>query len=138
MDQCLQAAIGDLIRACHQVGSHHPVSHSLRSWWFEQTAWQVAMAVHCAAHDHIIARHFVEEDVLFERAENNEESPVAKPRVIEAAARPKQRMLSEKLAGGLHGSKIMLGHIPACLRRIPLKLLLNVRDEIAGLEDAHG
>ena len=71
------------------------------------------MPVHGASHHHVVADRFVEQDVLFEWAENDEESPVTKARMSEAAWRPKLRVLSEESAGGFHGVKVAFRHVPA-------------------------
>ena len=64
--------------------------------WFEQPAWQVTVPVHGPAHHHHFIDHFVKEDVLFERTEHDKESPVVQTRVVEAAARIQQRVLSRR------------------------------------------
>ena len=93
--------------------------------------------MHGTAHYHVIAGHFVEEDVLFEGTVHDEETPIAQARMSEVAARPKLRVLAEELAGGGHGIKVAFGHFPARVDCIPLELPLHVRDEIVGLVDAH-
>ena len=69
---------------------------------FNQSLRQVTMPVHGPTHDGVAFDHFVEKDVLFERAKHDKETSVAKPRVIESAARSKLRMLTEKSAGRFH------------------------------------
>src|ERR1035437_8694842 len=54
-----------------------------------------------------------------------------------SGARPELRMLAEQLAGGFDGVEIAFGDFPVGVDRIPLKLAFHVRDEIAGLVDAH-
>src|SRR5208282_102831 len=49
----------------------------------------------------------------------------------------KFRVQFEQTAGRLHGVEVMFGNFPAGIDRIPFKLALHVRDEVAGLARAH-
>src|SRR3989442_1529696 len=95
------------------------------------------MPVQGTTHHHLVPAPLVEEDVLVEGTEDDKETPVAKARVGETAARPKLRMLTQKLAGGFHGCKVGLRHRPVRVMRIPRVLPFHVSDEIAGLAEAH-
>src|SRR5438067_1831656 len=91
------------------------------------------MPVHGAAHNHILAGHFVEQDMRLEGAENKKEAPVMDAGMTEPATRPEQRMSFQQLAGGFHGLEVSLGHIPIRAGRVPLELALHVGDEILRL-----
>ena len=73
--------------------------------------------------------------MLLEWRGDDEESPIAKLRMGEAALRSKLRMLSEKLTGRFHGGEITFRHIPTGIDGIPLELLLSVRSEVVQLAD---
>ena len=63
------------------------------------------MAMHGATHHHIVTACLVEKDVFFERTEDDEETPVAKPRMGETRARPKLGVLAEKFASAFTAAR---------------------------------
>ena len=95
------------------------------------------MAMHGSTHHDFAGADFVKKDVFFKRAKNKKKAPVAQARVSKAAARPKSGMPPQKLAGGLHGVKIMIGQLPASIGDIPIELPFNVGDEIVRFADVH-
>jgi len=81
--------------------------------------------------------HFIEKDVLFERAKDNEESPASQTWINEASVRSELRVLSDQLAGRFDGIKVAVCDIPPRLGNVPFKLALDVRDKIVGLANVH-
>ena len=71
--------------------------------------------------------------MLLEWRGDDEELPIAKARMGEAALRPKLRMLSEKLAGRFHGGEVTFCDSPTGIDGIPLELLLYVRRKLSDL-----
>ena len=54
-------------------------------FFFTQSSRQITMAMHCTAHDDFALTKFIEEQMLFEGAENDEETPVAQSWMIKAS-----------------------------------------------------
>lgn len=99
--------------------------------------WQITVTVHGPAHDGVAFDYFVEHDVLFERTEHDEETPIAKSRVIESSARPKSRMLTEEAARCFDCCEVSFCDINVRIFQISAILPLHVRDEIVRLADVH-
>jgi len=75
--------------------------------------------------------------VLFERTEDQEETPLAKAWMSEATEWPKTRMLSQKSARRFYRVKVPIRHLPTGIDRIPLELPLHVGYKNVRLEDDH-
>ena len=105
--------------------------------WFEQPPWQVPMTVDGSAHHYVVASHFVENQVRFERAAHYKGTPLAETRMNETATRPKLWVLAEKLAGRFHRGEVTLGHLPTRVDYIPIELPLQVRNESIRFLEAH-
>ncbi len=79
---------------------------SIRLRWFEQSAEQITVPVHCALQHHFVGQHFVKQDLIVEWPENEEEAPLAQTRVGEAAARAKMRLPARQITSGFHRIEI--------------------------------
>ena len=94
--------------------------------------------MHGAAKHDIATVYLIEDDVLLKWAEDNDESPFAKPGMNQSGIGAKQRMLTDQLAGSFNRFEITFRNIPIRVCCIPFKLTFHVRDKIFGLADAHG
>ncbi len=102
--------------SAHSIPVRNVLALSARSAWFRwfcQACGKVAAAVHRTSQDHVVSNHFIEQDVLVKRTQEDEEAPRREPRMGEPTARPEERVFRQQEAGGFHGVQITVGNLPS-------------------------
>src|ERR1051325_5929583 len=109
-----------------------------RRWRFHQPAGQVPMPMHRTTHHNVRALDLVEQDMLLKWAEDHHEPPFLQARILEAAHRANQGMPFKQTTRGFDRVEVTVSDVPARVERVPLELMFQVRDEVVGLDRAHG
>jgi hypothetical protein len=109
------------------------ISLTLGSRRIKQSVRQIPVAVHSPAHNYLSGGFFVEQEMLLEWTEHHEKAPVAQAKMLETAVRTNLRMLLNQSAGGLNDVEITIRYLPSGIYRVPLILVLHIRDKIVGL-----